>query len=414
MKLHQGPFSLKWEAHHIEETPGVMFRDIQHKGPFAHFSHTHSFSDTDDGALLEDSIQFALPGQKFLPSLATDHVMKMLTQIFTHREHVLREDLRLHARCSQKTMRILISGASGVLGSALIPLLTTGGHEVWTLVRRPADSEKKEIFWDPVKGILDASTLPELDGVIHLAGEYIGLGRWSEEKKRRVVESRTRGTDLLARTIASLPKKPGVFLSASAVGYYGDCKDTLVTEDHPAGKDFISDVCSAWEHAAAPATEAGIRTVIMRLGVALTPRGGALERLLVTDPFGFFRRFGDGNQYISWMSIDDMVSAMLHCIVTPELTGPVNIAAPYPVTNRELLKTLAMVTGRPLLLHIPASSLKIIYGQMATEILLSGNQVSPEKLIDSGFRFRHPTLLEALRVLLGKTEYSDTRKGQSR
>lgn len=146
MKLHQGPFSLKWEAHHIEETPGVMFRDIQHKGPFAHFSHTHSFSDTDDGALLEDSIQFALPGQKFLPSLATDHVMKMLTQIFTHREHVLREDLRLHARCSQKTMRILISGASGVLGSALIPLLTTGGHEVWTLVRRPADSEKRDIL----------------------------------------------------------------------------------------------------------------------------------------------------------------------------------------------------------------------------------------------------------------------------
>lgn len=402
MKLRHGPFSLGWEAHHVEEIPGVMFRDVQHRGPFAHFSHTHSFFDTEAGALLEDSINFSLPGQRLLPSFATEYVRGMLTRIFTYRQHVLREDLKLHARCSRKPLRLLISGASGVLGKALLPLLTTGGHEVWTLVRRRPDPQRKEIFWDPANGILNGADLPELDGVIHLAGEYIGLGRWSDEKKRRVMESRTRGTGLLAATIASLPKKPEVFLSASAVGYYGDCKDTHITETHPAGRDFISEVCLAWEQAAAPATAAGIRTVLMRLGVALTPRGGALQRLLVTENLGFFRRFGDGGQYISWMSIDDMVSAMLHCLVTPELAGPVNIVAPSPVTNRELLKALAMVTARPLLLHIPASSLQIMYGQMASEILLSGSRVSPEKLIDSGFTFRHHTLLEALKVLLGK------------
>lgn len=405
LKLRQGPISIGWEAHHVEEIPGIMFRDVQHRGPFAHFSHTHSFSDTAAGALLEDTIQFALPGQHLLPSFVVEHVMNMLTRIFTHREHVLREDLRVHARCSSRPLRVLISGASGVLGSALVPLLTTGGHEVWTLVRRRPEPGKQEIFWDPRHGVLNANELPELDGVIHLAGEYIGLGRWSAAKKRKVVESRTRGTALLAATIGSLPRKPEVFLSASAVGYYGDCREALVTEEDPCGTDFISEVCSAWEQAATPATDAGIRTVLMRLGVGLTPRGGALQRLLVTDPFGFFRRFGDGCQYISWMSIDDMVSAMLHCLVTPELAGPLNIAAPQPVTNRELLRTLARVANRPQLLHIPATSLEILYGQMASEILLSGCRVSTRKLEESGFKFRHPTLTEALKVLLGKNRF---------
>ncbi|WP_136809956.1 TIGR01777 family oxidoreductase [Desulfosediminicola flagellatus] len=408
MKLKQGPISFPWEAHHIEEIPGVMFQDVQHKGPFAQFSHVHRFSDTPEGALLEDEIEFALPFQSLMPAIATRQVYKMLTSIFTYREHTLTEDLKLHARCSKKPLRILISGASGVLGSVLVPLLTTGGHEVWTLVRRRADPHKNEIQWDPQNEILDLSSLPDLDGVIHLAGEYIGLGRWSPAKKRSVIESRTRGTHLLASAIAALPKKPDVFLSASAVGYYGDCGPQIIYEDHPEGNDFISEVCSLWEGAAAPAKEAGIRTVLMRLGVALTPRGGALQRLLVTTPLGFFKRFGIGNQYISWMSIDDMVSAMLHCLVTPAIEGPINIAAPEPVTNIELLQTLAKTSSLPQALDIPAWFLKILYGQMATEILLSGCRVSSGKLKESGFTFRHPTLPEALQTLLGKLENNQT------
>ncbi len=414
MHLRQGPLTIPWEAHHVEEIPGVMFRDIQHKGPFSNFSHTHRFSDTAGGALLEDLIEFSLPGQRLLPDFASNHVRQMLNRIFTHREHTLRHDLQLHARCSKTPLRILISGASGVLGSALVPLLTTGGHEVWRLVRRPPEPGKNEIFWNPQQGLLDLSSLPEIDGVIHLAGEYIGLGRWTDEKKQRVVESRTKGTELLARAVASLPKKPQVFLCASAVGYYGDCKGEVISEETSDGNDFISEVCAAWEHAATPATDSGIRTVLMRLGVALTPRGGALQRLLVTKPLGFFHHFGTGNQYISWMSIDDMVSAMLHCLVTPSLEGALNIAAPQPVTNKEMLHTLARVTGRPQILHIPARILNLLYGQMASEILLSGCRVSVRKLEDSGFVFRHRTLTEALNSLLGKnTDPRAQHKGQA-
>jgi len=411
MRLRQGPIRIKWEAHHVEEIPGVMFRDIQHKGPFAHFHHTHSFFDTDPGSLLEDKIEFALPADRFLPSMAHEHVRSMLTRIFTHREHVLREDLRLHGRYSRKPLRLLISGASGVLGKVLVPLLTTGGHEVWTLVRRQPQPGTREIFWDPWNGILKASDLPELDGVIHLAGEYIGVGRWTEGKKRKVVESRRRGTWLLAKTITRLPKLPSVLLSASAIGYYGDCGSRIVDENAPGGDDFISEVCRAWEWGTTPAAEAGIRTVLMRLGVALTPRGGALQRLLMTDPFFIVKQFGDGNQYISWMSIDDMVAAMLHCLVTPDLAGPVNIAAPQPATNREMLATLAQVAGRPLALPIPPSLLKMLYGQMASEVVLSGCRVSTKKLVDSGFTFRHPTLASALTVLLGKTTSPSPDKG---
>lgn len=404
MKLRQGPISFHWEAHHIAETPGLVFQDIQHKGPFARFAHVHKFSDTAEGALLEDEIEFALPFQNVLPPFANNQVVQMLTRIFSYREHTIREDLQLHARCSTKPLCILISGASGVLGNVLVPLLTTGGHKVFRLVRRPPVPQKNEIFWDPQNGILDLSTVPHLDGVIHLAGEYIGLGRWTDEKKRSVIESRTKGTTLLANTIASLKNRPKVFLSASAVGYYGDCGEQHVTEMHPPGNDFISEVCSLWEEAASAASDSGIRTVLMRLGVGLTPRGGALQRLLATKPVGFFNRFGEGNQYISWMSIDDMVSAMLHCLSTPTLAGPVNIAAPNPVSNRMLLNALATTSSRPQALHIPSGLLKVLYGQMATEILLSGCRVSTEKLEKSGFRFRHPSIADTLNILLGKVE----------
>lgn len=407
VKLQQGPLKIKWEGHHIEEVPGVRFCDIQHRGPFASYRHTHSFFDSHPGALLEDRIEFALPIERFLPAAAHRQIKKTLARLFVHREHILREDLRLHGRYSQRPLRLLVSGASGVLGKVLVPMLTTGGHEVWTLVRRAPRPGCREIFWDPWNGLLTASQLPELDGVIHLAGEYITLKRWSEEKKQQVVESRRRGTWLLAKTISRLAKPPSVLLSASAVGYYGDGGSQWIDEGAPCGDHFISEVCQAWEWGTTPAAEAGIRTVQMRLGVALTPRGGALQRMLTTDPFCIIRQFGDGKQYISWMSVDDMVAAMLHCLVTPGLSGPVNIAAPQPVSNSEMLATLAQVADRPLALSIPAALLKTLYGQMASELVLSGCRVSTKKLVDSGFTFRHPTLASALRAQLGKTPAPD-------
>lgn len=402
--MRAGPVAYTWQARHIENNPGVRFRDIQEHGPFARWTHTHCFSDIPDGALLEDRIDYLLPGQPLLPGCATALVNRTLERVFRYRHATLADDIRLHRRCSTQPLRVLISGGSGVLGSALHPLLTTGGHEVWTLVRRQPDRSKREIYWNPERGELNLAGLPAFDGVIHLAGDNIGEGRWTPAKKRRVIDSRVLGTGLIARTLARLPARPRVLLTASAVGFYGNCLDCCMREEDRAGSDFISDVCARWEHSALPAEEAGIRTVFMRIGVVLSPRGGALQRLLATSALGFSSRFGSGEQYISWIGINDMVAAVLHALTCPSLSGPVNIAAPEPVTNSQLMRTLARVLRRPLLPPIPAGLLKTLYGQMASEVLLGGCRVTTDKLQQSGYTFRHADLEQALRHLLGKLE----------
>lgn len=402
LKLHAGPVPYRWHARHVEDQPGVMFRDIQERGPFRRWVHTHRFSDTSAGALLEDEIEYELPGQSLLPGFADGMVQQTLERVFRYRHATLREDLLLHGRCSVQPLRILITGASGVLGLALRPLLTTGGHEVWTLVRRSPNRRNNEIYWDPAQDQLNLAGLPPFDAVIHLAGDNIGEGRWTTAKKRRVIDSRVQGTGLIARTIANLPVRPRVFLSASAVGFYGNCLDCCMREEDRVGGDFISDVCALWEQSARPAEAAGIRTVFMRIGVVLSPRGGALQRLLATSALGFSRGFGDGSQYISWIGINDMVGAVLHALRCEQLTGPVNIAAPEPVTNAELMQTLARVLRRPLLPTIPAGLLTTLYGQMAAEVLLGGCRVATDKLQQSGYLFRQAALEPALRQLLGR------------
>lgn len=404
LNMHAGPFPYRWHARHIENVPGRMFRDIQERGPFARWTHTHRFSDTAGGALLEDRIDYALPGHNLLPGFASGLVDRTLERVFRYRHATLRDDIRLHQRCSARPMRVLISGASGVLGSALRPLLATGGHEVWTLVRRPPDRSRLEIYWNPEQGQLNLAGLPAFDGVIHLAGDNIGEGRWTSEKKKRVIDSRVLGTGLIARAVAAQPVRPKVFLSASAVGFYGNCLDCCMREEDQAGSDFISDVCALWEHSARPAEDAGIRTVFMRIGVVLSPQGGALQRLLAGSALGFPRRLGGGEQYISWIGINDMVGAVLHALTCDQLTGAVNIAAPQAVTNSQLMQALARVTRRPLLPPVPSILLKSLYGQMAAEVLLGGCRVATDKLQQSGYAFRHAELEPALRQLLGRFE----------
>ncbi|NLX19311.1 MAG: TIGR01777 family protein [Desulfobulbus sp.] len=403
MRMYAGPVPYNWHARHVMNTPGVVFQDIQERGPFARWTHTHCFTDTEEGALLEDRIDYALRGSFLLPASAGKLVNRTLERIFRYRHDTLRSDIELHNRLRTQPLRILISGASGVLGSALRPLLTTGGHDVWTLVRRPPDRSKQEIHWDPPSGHLNLTDLPPFDSIIHLAGDNIGGGRWTAAKKRKIIESRVQGTGLIARTIARLPVPPRVFLTASAVGFYGNCLDCCMREEDQAGDDFISDVCGLWEQAARPAEDRGIRTVVMRIGVVLTPRGGALQRLLSTAPVGFPRRFGDGRQFISWIGINDMISVILHALCTPSLHGPVNIASPHPVTNSELLQTLARVLHRPLLPPIPAGVLRTMLGQMAEEVLLGGCRVATDKLQQSGYHFRHDDLEQTLRHLLGRS-----------
>ncbi|CAG0895878.1 unnamed protein product [Cyprideis torosa] len=340
-------------------------------------------------------------------------IHRRLEQTFSHRERVLAADLELHKKYGHKCLKILVTGATGVLGRGLLPLLTTGGHDVYTLVRNRSQRGGKKLFWDPVTGFIE--DLPQFDAVIHLAGEYIGVGRWNRAKKKEVIDSRVAGTNLLLEKLMSRP--PKVFLCASAVGYYGDGKEKYLDESSPRGNDFISEVCHLWERSAARASSADVRTVFLRIGVSLSPTGGALQRLLSTAPLGLIRRFGDGKQYISWVSQEDTIGAVYHAMCCEDLSGPVNIVAPQPVSNETFMQELAKISGYPLLFPLPASLLKTLYGQMAEEILLSGCRVSCQKLIDSGYVFRHPTLQEALAALLGKggqNRVGSTGRGEKR
>lgn len=401
LRLHLGGIPFNFLAKHIQAIPGKMFEDVQATGPFSLWQHQHFFSDTPEGALMEDRISYRLPAQSLLPPQLHRYTSRSIERTFQHRHNRLLDDILRHNQYSKKPLTILISGASGVLGQELVPFLTTGGHHVWTLVRRKADPDKNEISWNPAKGEIDKDAIPKIDAVIHLAGEYIGLSRWNAQKKEAVIKSRQDGTTLLANALASLPDPPKVFLSSSAIGYYGSSITEHIEENHPSGDGFMAEVCRAWEEATAPAQQAGIRTVLLRMGIALSAKGGALHRLLQIAPLGFPKSFGSGKQSTSWISIDDLLSAMLHCLVCNNIAGAVNIVAPKPVSNAELIATLAKLTRRPILPPVPIMFLTTFYGEMAYEIALASCHVSPKKLQASGFVFRHSTVEQAIRNQLG-------------
>jgi hypothetical protein len=300
-------------------------------------------------------------------------------------------------------MRILLSGSTGLVGSALVPFLTTGGHEVVRLVRAQSKSGETGITWDPASGQLDAAALEGFDAVVHLAGEGIAAARWTAQQKARIRDSRVQGTRLLAERLAGLKSPPRVFVSASAVGYYGDRGDEVLTEESPRGTGFLADVCRDWEAAADPARRAGMRVVNTRFGVILSPRGGALKQMLTPFQLGAGGVVGSGRQYMSWIALDDVIGALHHVLTRAELSGPVNVTAPRPATNREFTKTLGRVLARPTLVPVPAFAARLAFGEMADELLLSSARVEPRKLLETGYAFRFPELEGALRHVLGKT-----------
>jgi hypothetical protein len=297
-------------------------------------------------------------------------------------------------------MKIFISGASGLIGKRLVEQLQQHGHDVVRLVRRAASTG--EIMWDPKAGVLSASALEGADAVIHLSGAGIGDKRWTSSYKREILESRTITTNLIATTIANMNRKPSVFLSGSAIGIYGPRGDEQLTEVSTDGTSFLADVCKQWEDAAKPASDAGIRTVLLRTGIVLTPKGGALKKQLPLFQLGLGGKFGNGKQWQSWISIDDEVGAIEH-LLTANVSGAVNLTAPNPVTNAEFTSTLARVVKRPAILPIPPFAPKaILGGELADALLFTGQRVIPAALNASGYQFVHPTLEVALRALLKK------------
>jgi uncharacterized protein (TIGR01777 family) len=297
-------------------------------------------------------------------------------------------------------MNVLVSGATGLIGSALRSELESKGHSVIVLSRSQPSSEDT-IRWDPSRGRIDASRLEGIDAVVHLAGESI-VGRWTEEKKRKIRASRVQGTRLLAETIAGLPEKPRAMVCASGINYYGDRGNELLREESEPGDAFLSEVVKEWEAAADPAREAGIRVANLRFGVVLSPEGGALGATLPIFKLGGGGKVGSGNQWWSWVVLDDVVGALVHALENDSVEGPINIVAPNPLTNAEYTKVLGDVLNRPTLLPVPAPAIRAVLGQVADELLLASMRVEPAKLKETGYEFRYPELEGALRHLLGR------------
>jgi uncharacterized protein len=303
-------------------------------------------------------------------------------------------------RCILSRMKILVSGSHGLVGKALIKSLTSDGHDIVRLVRRELSFGASEVEWHPDQGRIDAEHLEGLDVVVHLAGENIAEGRWTGEKKRSIRESRIKGTSVLSDALARLSRPPSLFLSASAIGYYGDRGDELLIEKSAPGKGFLADLCVAWENATRPAAEKGIRTVCTRFGIILDPEGGALAKMLTPFRMGIGGRVGAGTQWMSWVVLDDVVNGLKFLMAETATHGAVNFVAPNPVTNAEFTKTLGRVLSRPTIFPVPEFGVRLALGEMADALLLSSQRVEPGVLEDQGFLFSWPTLEPALKHLL--------------
>lgn len=297
-------------------------------------------------------------------------------------------------------MDVAVSGASGFLGTALVDALGTGGHRVRRLVRRPSAADD-EVAWDPGSATIDGARLAGVEAVVHLAGEGIGARRWTQSQKRRIHDSRTTGTGLLVTTVAALDPRPRVLISASGVGYYGDRGDEELTEESSPGDDWLARVVRDWEAATGPAAEAGIRTVVARTGIVLDPRGGALSRMLLPFRLGLGGPMG-GSQWWSWIALDDYVGALLH-LLDADVSGPVNMTSPNPVTNADFARSLGQALHRPAVLPTPRIGPDLLLGrQLAESLLYFSAKALPTRLLGSGYRFRHPDLGPALRALLAR------------
>jgi uncharacterized protein len=393
----KGPIRFKWVAEHIEHD-GVGFTDVQRQGPFGSWIHQHDFESLGDTrSALSDTVAASLPVGKVVPPFITKQVRTEIETLLRYRHLVTKDDLQ--DPLPRGKMRIAVTGASGLIGSRLCARLRIRGHEVVELVRSKPSAG--QVRWNP-NGDWDPSPLEGIDAVIHLAGESIGGGipRWTENKKRRILESREEGTRSLATGLAKLTNPPRILVSTAAVGYYGHRGDEVLNEDAGSGDDFLAEVVRRWEAAAQPARDVGIKVVHPRIGLVLAAKSGAMTPLLLLGRLGLFGPLGSGEQFWPWISLHDVTRGLEH-LAASDLEGPVNLTGPGPVPQREFAKTLGRALGRPSFMPAPRFAVELLLGELGKVLLLSGQRAVPDRLMESGFSHAHSSLEDAMRDEFG-------------
>lgn len=405
----------RWTVRHRDYIPDVQFVDEMHDGPFARWVHTHGFAAVEAGhAELRDEVRYALPLNGLGDLVAGGFVRGTLERTFRYRHAVTAHDLSRHAAFADRPrLRIAVTGATGFIGQQLCAFLTTGGHEVVRIGRGTVRPGVVDVAWDPARGVLDASSLDGVDAVIHLAGAPIAE-RWTPEHKRAIVESRVQGTALIARTLASLTRKPSVLLSGSAIGIYGAHRgDELLDEQSADGDDFLGETSRAWENAARPAEDAGIRVAYLRTGIVVGIAGGALAKQWPLFQAGLGGPLGSGTQYMSPIALDDQIGAMHHVLMDERIRGPVNLVAPTAVTNAEFARQVGAAIGRPAFLPAPAFAAELLFGrEMVQATALASQRVRPAVLEAHGFRWAWPTVERMVAFESGRADFEEpSRRG---
>ena len=399
----------RWVAKHHGYIEGEQFCDDSIKGPFARWNHVHKFVDGGEQEMtIEDKIDWKLPFHFFSRIGAPVMVMPRVRTMFKHRtRRILADITRQQMFKDAPRRRILISGSTGLIGTQLGAFLETDGHDVHRLLRTStklhADQNPDNIVrWNDQTGEILEGSLEGFDVVFHLAGAGIGDKRWSKKRKNLIAQSRSIPTENLSKALAALESPPGVFMCASAVGFYDNRGDEELDETSSIGDGFLAKICKQWEDATIPASRAGIRTILMRTGIVTTAAGGMLKQILPIAKMGALGPIGGGKQWQSWISLDDQIYAMHHLMNQEDAEGVYNLTAPNPVTQKGFAKTLGKVLRRPAFAPAPGFVMKIMFGEMGKSLILDGQKVHPKRLLESGYRFEHETLEPALRDALGR------------
>lgn len=387
----------RWLARHETVEPGRAFADVQVEGPFRSWRHTHRVHADGRGCVLEDQVEFAPPGGVLGMALVGSQIERDLDRLVAWRRQRLADDLARHETfAGQPRLRVAISGATGLIGSTLTAFLGGGGHQVVPLVREGGTG----IAWDPGRSV-DSGALGECDALIHLAGANVAEARWTAAVKSRLWSSRVEATRHLCESLAKAAKRPRILLCASGVGFYGLRRCDPVKEDSEPDEDFLASLCKAWEEACAPARDAGIRVVHLRLGMVVAASGGALAKILGPARWGLAGPVAGGAQWMPWIALDDAIGAIHHLLFDGDVRGAVNLVSPEPVTNRDFMRTLGRVIHRPARLPLPGFVVRALFGEMGESTLLATCHALPGRLMALGFPWRHRSLEEWMRFELG-------------